>query len=96
MHKKQLEAISLSAVASVKATANADAEQDEPELTEIEARTLYARKYRKVVKQLVADACGVELEDVVWVNVEPKKRTKKADDATDTDAGSETETADAA
>ncbi len=94
MHKKQLDAITASAVASVVKTANNEAEDNEPELTEMEARTLFARKYKKAVRQIVADTVGCEVADVQWVTVEPKSRKKK--DAADEQGDEATQQQDAA
>ncbi len=80
MHKKQLVAVLDSMIASVVATANAEAEDNEPELTEQEARTLLSRKLKKAAKGLVAATVGCEEDEVVWVAVEPKTR-KKAEKA---------------
>ncbi len=76
MHKKQLVAVLDSMIASVVATANAEAEDNEPELTEQEARTLLSRKLKKAAKGLVAATVGCEEADVQWVTVEPKTRKK--------------------
>ena len=79
MNKKQLAALTASLVASVMATANKDATNDEPQMTEDEARVLVGQTLKRKAKALVAETCHAEPADVVWVAVDPKKATKKAD-----------------
>ena len=81
MHKKSAYSELDSAIASVAATANAQAEDNEPQLTETEARTLFLRKFKKAARKLVADTVDCEPEDVVWVTVEPKSRKKATTEA---------------
>lgn len=76
MNKKQLIALIESMIASVVATANKDEDGGES-LTEDEARVLLGSLVlRKQARRLVAEACHAEPEDVVWVDVAPKTRSK--------------------
>ena len=82
MNKKQLALLVATLVLSTQATINGNATDNEPEITEDEARTLLAMQLRKASKQLVADAAGTETEDVIVEQaVAPKKKAKTADDS---------------
>jgi hypothetical protein len=78
MNKKQLTALLNSIVLSIVATANADADGEEP-LTEEEARTLLGMRLKRVAKKLVAESAHVDADDVIWVDWTKEKT--KADDS---------------
>lgn len=77
MNKKQLATLVQTLVLSTAASLNQNAtDQEQPEITEDEARTLFAMKLRAASKQLIADAAGCELEDVKFET--PPEKAKKA------------------
>jgi hypothetical protein len=81
MNKKQLTRLIQTLVLSTAASINGNATDGEPEITENEARTLLAMRIRKASRQLVADAAGVDAEDMILV--EPPVKVKKAAVVTD-------------
>ena len=80
MNKKQLMLLVTSLVLSAQAMANKDATNDEPQMTEDEARVLVGQTLKRKAKALVSETCHAELEDVIWVNA-PEKAKKGKDDA---------------
>jgi|19_taG_2_1085344.scaffolds.fasta_scaffold04337_2 hypothetical protein len=83
MNKKQLTLLVQTLVLSTAATINGNAEDNEPEIIEDEARTLLAMQLRKATKQLIADASGVEREDVIVEQAVAPKKKAKADETAD-------------
>ena len=78
MNKKQLGLLVATLVLSTQATINENANDNEPAITEDEARTLLAMKLRRASTQLVADAAGVETADVIIEEaVAPVKKAKE-------------------
>ena len=78
MNKKQLMILVQTLVLSTAASINQNATDGEPDITEDEARTLFAMRLRKATKTLVADAAGCEEDDVVIETfVPPKKKAKE-------------------
>lgn len=83
MNKKQLALLVQTLVLSTAASINGNATDNEPDITEDEARTLLAMRLRRATKGLVAEAAGVEEDDVVIVEAKAKAKTPKTADATD-------------
>lgn len=77
MNKKQLAALVQTMVLSVASTINENATDNEPPITEDEARTLLALRLRRLVKSVVADAAGCEEDEVVITEAPVKTRAKK-------------------
>jgi hypothetical protein len=90
MNKKQLIALVHAMVLSVQATANADAEDGEPPLTEDEARVLLGTRLKRKARGLVADVIGCEASEVVWTEppAKPKKSKEEATEGTPETAAS--------
>jgi len=83
MNKKQLAFLVQTMVLSVAATINGNATDSEPPITEDEARTLLALRLRRAHKGLIADAAGVEVEDVIIEEPPVKAKAAKTDESGD-------------
>ena len=76
MNKKQLAALVQTMVLSVASSINETATDNEPPITEDEARTLLALRLRRLSKSIIADAAGVEQDEVVITEAPVKTRAK--------------------
>ena len=83
MNKKQLAFLVQTMVLSVASSINDNAEDNEPPITEDEARTLLALRLRRLSKSVIADAAGCETDEVVITEPEVKTRAKATAETTD-------------
>jgi hypothetical protein len=81
MNKKQLATLVQTLVLSTAASINQNSDDSEPPITEDEARTLLAMRLRKATKSLVADAAGIDEEDVVIETPPAKEKKAKTETA---------------
>ena len=82
MNKKQFALLAATLVLSTQATINGNATDNEPDITEDEARTLFAMRLRKAANGLIADTAGVDADHVVMVQaVAPAKKAKATETA---------------
>ena len=68
-----------SIVLSITATANAGNDENEPGQADEESLVLASMALKKAAREIVANAAGADVEDVVWVEAEKKAaKPKKA------------------